>query len=175
MLLNKAVLSSRNLSARIANTFEVDGLFQYGKPPAYVLRNFNIVKWFVMKIDNSPAFYTFEMLMSLKTAVKSLHIACALDGRSCTNLGQSQKCPVDRVQRYIGYHLSDTAKNHLRRRMLFRLNQYLINCHPLRRNFEPSLTTPPLEGLHFLFLLVVFSSIATAWHIWALPQIVSIV
>ena len=76
-----------NLSTHITNTFEVDGLSQYGEPSANVLRNLNIVKRFVMKINNSLALYTLEMLVSFKLTIESLHIACTLDNQSCPDFG----------------------------------------------------------------------------------------
>jgi hypothetical protein len=67
----------------------------------------------MMKVNNPSTLDASKMLVLFQTAIKPLGIAGTLDHKSCSNLGEHQQRPVDRIQRYTGEHLPNFGIEHL--------------------------------------------------------------
>jgi hypothetical protein len=71
-----------------------------------------------MKVENFFAFYTLEVLVIVKVAVVSPHVAGTFHNESRANSGKGQKRAVYRIQRDAREQTFDVIPDHFRRWML---------------------------------------------------------
>lgn len=89
----------------------------------------------MMKINDSFAAYTLEMLMVFQAAVVPFDIATAFDDKSLADFSDGQQRSVDGIQGDVRNPLSDLFKDGVGGWMVFGFYQNLVNRYPLRCNF----------------------------------------
>lgn len=139
-----------SLAAHVAQTFEVDGLPQYGEPSRKVFRHLDAIEGLVMEVYDLSALKAFEMLMIFQIGVEPFGVARAFDDERHTDIAQGQQGPVDRVERDAGEHLAYLPKDRLRRGVVRGFQKRLVDRGTLGSDFQTRLATPGSEGLHIL-------------------------
>jgi hypothetical protein len=132
------------------DSFQIYRLANNKKAVLKFRRYCNRIKRRVMKINDTAALGTSEMLVIFHSAVESLYFAGAFDDKGGTYLREHYKGAIDGIEGDGGEGFTHLLPEHVGRWVFLGFGKFLVDFEPLGRDFQPGLAANLLKISDFV-------------------------